>query len=59
MGVRHLERLRRARELLASRGFDTRDTRLACYGAAGFDRELTAAQSGEVLLISPEQLYAG
>jgi hypothetical protein len=59
MGIRNVERLRRARELLAARGFDTRDTRLACYGGAGFDRELVRAAGHEVLLVPVEHLYAG
>src|SRR5579863_4555897 len=40
MGTRHVDRLRRARDLLAVKGFDTRDTVLTCYSGAGFDREL-------------------
>ncbi len=41
LGARHVDRLRRARDLLAGRGYDTRDTVLACYGAAGFDPDLS------------------
>lgn len=41
MGIRHVERLRRARDLLADRGFDTSETVLACYSAAGFNNDLT------------------
>lgn len=37
MGARHVDRLRRARDLLAGRGYDTRDTVLTCYGGARFD----------------------
>jgi hypothetical protein len=57
--VAHLsiERLRRARDLLAVRGFDTRDTRLACYSGAGFDRELQAVQRPDIRLIGLSQLY--
>lgn len=40
IGVRHIERLRRARDLLADRGYDTRDTVLAGYSAAGFDPQV-------------------
>jgi uncharacterized protein len=36
MDLRHVERLRRARDLLAVKGFDTRDTLLSCYSGAGF-----------------------
>ncbi len=58
MGVRHVERLRRARELLAGKGFDTRDTVLACYSGAGFDPELLASTSGDqVLTIGLGELY--
>jgi uncharacterized protein len=31
MGTGHLERLRRARDLLAVKGYDTEQTRLSCY----------------------------
>ncbi|WP_322780527.1 ATP-binding protein [Frankia sp. Cas4] len=58
MGVRHVERLRRARELLAGKGFDTRDTVLACYSGAGFDPELRASiSSDQVLTIGLGELY--
>jgi AAA+ ATPase superfamily predicted ATPase len=58
MDQRHVERLRRARDLLAVKGFDTRDTVLACYSGAGFHPDLTAAQPGDVRLIGLDQLYA-
>jgi hypothetical protein len=47
MGSRHVERLRRARDLLAGRGFDTRETVLACYSGAGFDPQLHALTGGD------------
>jgi hypothetical protein len=47
MGSRHVERLRRARDLLAGRGFDTRETVLACYSGTGFDPQLHALTSGD------------
>jgi uncharacterized protein len=53
----HLERLRRARDLLAVKGFDTRDTVLACYSGAGFAPDLRA-HAGNVALISLDQLYS-
>jgi hypothetical protein len=59
MGSRHLERLRRARELLAERGFDTRDAKLACYGGAGFDQDLTTMRAPDLLLVPLDRLYAG
>lgn len=53
-GPRHVERLARARHLLAERGYDVRDTRLACYSGAGFADGL----GDGVLTIGPDQLYA-
>ncbi|MFV2088882.1 AAA family ATPase [Micromonospora sp. LOL_021] len=41
MGARHVDRLRRARDLLAGRGYDTRDTVLTCYSGVGFEPGLT------------------
>ena len=60
MGLRHLARLSRARDLLAVKKYDTRSTAFVCYSAAGFDRGLRAAAKrdpGRVLLIGPEDLY--
>ncbi|AQZ65328.1 archaeal ATPase, fused to C-terminal DUF234 domain [[Actinomadura] parvosata subsp. kistnae] len=54
----HVERLRRVRDLLAARGYDTRSTRLACYSAAGFTADLLAAEGDELMLVTPERLYA-
>ena len=58
MGMRHLARLRRARDLLAANGFDTSETVLACYARAGFDAELRAAGGHEVLLADLDAIYA-
>ena len=60
MGMRHLARLARARDLLAAKKYDVGGTVLACYSAAGFDEELRrqAALKG-ILLVGAEQLYAG
>lgn len=58
MDLRHVQRLRRARDLLAVKGFDTRNALLTCYSGAGFDRELTAAQGTDIQLVSLDQLYA-
>ncbi len=58
MGLRHLGRLRRARDLLAAGGFDTSETVLACYAGAGFDAELRAAAGPEVLLADLAAIYA-
>jgi hypothetical protein len=35
--VSHIERLRRARDLLAVKGYDASATMRACYSGAGFD----------------------
>ncbi len=55
MGTRHVERLRRARDLLAAKGYDTSRTVLTCYGGAGFDPELSAA--ADVATVGLDQLY--
>ncbi|WP_254667785.1 AAA family ATPase [Streptomyces griseus] len=53
-----LERLRVSLVDLAELGEDIGRTRLACYGAAGFSPGLRNAEAdGEVLLVSPEELY--
>lgn len=59
MGLGHVERLRRAQDLLAVRGFDTRGTVLACYSGAGFSRDLQAAQAPGIRLVGLDQLYDG
>jgi hypothetical protein len=56
LGIRHIERLRRARELLGDRGFDVRDTVLACYSRNGFEPGVHEAPD-RVLTISLEDLY--
>jgi AAA+ ATPase superfamily predicted ATPase len=58
MGVRHVQRLRRARDLLAVKGFETRDTVLACYSGAGFDAELLASPAADIRLVGLDMLYA-
>jgi uncharacterized protein len=58
MDLRHVERLRRARDLLAVKGFDTRNTLLSCYSGAGFHPELQAAQGDGIHLVGLERLYA-
>ena len=62
MGLAHLERLRRIRGLLTAQGRPGAATaRLLCFSGAGFTAELRdeAAQSGEVRLLAPADLYAG
>jgi hypothetical protein len=59
MGVRHVGRLRRDRDLLAGKGYDTRDTVLACYGGAGFEPALRNASGPDrVLTVGLDDLYA-
>jgi AAA+ ATPase superfamily predicted ATPase len=58
MDLRHVGRLRRARDLLAVKGFDTRDTLLSCYSGAGFSPELKAASDADIRLIGLDQIYA-
>ena len=58
MDLRHIERLRRARDLLAVKGLDTRDVVLGCYSGAGFSRELQAARSHDIRLVGLDQIYA-
>ena len=59
MGLRHLDRLARARDLLTSRGLDASAAVLTCYSGAGFDEDLQAAATagGNVLLVDAERLY--
>ena len=58
IGVAHLERLGRARELLAARGLDTAHCGLVFFSAAGFSESLrTAAERGGVLLVGLDEIY--
>jgi uncharacterized protein len=59
MDTRHLDRLRRARDLLSVKGFQTAGTRLACYSGTGFSRGLRtlAASEPRVLLVGLDRLY--
>jgi uncharacterized protein len=59
MDTGHVNRLHRARDLLAVKGFDTRDTKLACYSGAGFTPELAASRAQDITLIGLDQLYGG
>ena len=56
-GARHVDRLSRARDLLAGRGYDTRDTVLACYSGAGFEADLSTP-GDRVQTIGVDDLYA-
>ena len=55
-----LERLRRARDLLAVKEYDTEQTRLTCYSGARFEPELADRAAGDPLiqLVGLEDLYA-
>ncbi|GGP00678.1 ATP-binding protein [Nonomuraea glycinis] len=55
MGPGHSARLRRARELLAAKKYDVRDTVLACYSGVGFDGEL--GSEGDVRAVGLGELY--
>lgn len=60
MGQARVARLTRTRELLAVKGYDTRNTVLACYSAAGFDaglREMATADPAGIQLIDPDRMY--
>ena len=59
MGTGHLGQLRRARDLLAVKGYDTEQTRLTCYSGARFDSELVDRVAGDplILLVGLEELY--
>lgn len=61
MNGRHVERLGRARDILAAQGYDTRETILACYSGAGFADDLRAAAADDerLLLVDLERLYQG
>jgi uncharacterized protein len=56
----HTRRLRRARDLLAVKGYDTTTTRLTCYSGAGFDDDLRAEARHDDLiqLVGLDTLYA-
>ena len=60
MGLGHLARLRRARDLLSAKGEPAADAVLACYSGGGFTEELRelAATDPHILLVSLDRLYA-
>jgi hypothetical protein len=59
MGLGHLDRLRRARDLLSVKGYHAADAVLACYSGTGFSAELRAVggSNPSVLLVDLERLY--
>jgi uncharacterized protein len=56
MGLRHVERLRRARDLLAA-NFDTTNCVLTCYSAAGFSDDLRAVADPRLSLVTLDDIY--
>ncbi|GAA1602765.1 ATP-binding protein [Kribbella sancticallisti] len=60
MGVDHLDRLVRARDLLGGRGLDTGRCLLACFSGTGFTDALRAveAERDDVLLVTLADMYA-
>lgn len=59
MTLGHVERLRRARDLVSLKGFDTEDCRLTCYSGAGFDANLIEASRSDprIQLVGLAELY--
>jgi hypothetical protein len=59
MGAGHIDRLARARELLAGAGRDVSCCRLACFSAAGFADSLRrrAAEDPDIALVGLDELY--
>lgn len=57
MGRPHVDRLRRARDLLSSR-FDVSGCVLACYSGAGFHENLRREAGPDVALLSLADIYA-
>jgi hypothetical protein len=58
MDLRHVQRLRRARDLLAVKGFETSGCLLTWYSGAGFSPELLAARDPDIHPIGLGQIYA-
>jgi hypothetical protein len=56
MDSRHIQRLARARDILAGAGYDAGQTVLACYSGAGFRRDLV--ESDRLRLIGLDRIYA-
>jgi uncharacterized protein len=57
MGRADLDRLVRARDLLADRGFDTTDTRLVCFSGTGFAADLRGHDE-RLLTVGFDDLYS-
>ncbi|RJO74723.1 ATP-binding protein [Nocardia panacis] len=61
VGLGHLERLRRIRELLLERGIASEQTRLALFGALGFTSDLLREAEADrgIQLVGLDRLYCG
>jgi hypothetical protein len=60
IGLGHVDRLSRIRDLLAAQGrYGASTARLACFGGAGFTDELTEAarRDDSIVLVRPADLY--
>ncbi|WP_198036807.1 ATP-binding protein [Nocardia sp. BMG51109] len=65
MTLGHVDKLRRARDLLSAKGYDTSETVLACYSGAGFDENLRGVgravgrrSSDSPMLVDLKDLYS-
>jgi uncharacterized protein len=56
MNRQHVERLARARDLLSAT-FNVSDCVLACYSAAGFHDDLRSTASGQLALVTLDDIY--
>ena len=62
MGGDQAERLRQIRSLLAAQGrYDTSQTKLLCFSAAGFkdSLQLEATEDSDLILVDANELYGG
>lgn len=60
LGSGHAERLRQIRSLLTAQGrYDTSQTKLLCFSAAGFkdSLRLEAATGSDLILVDGDELY--
>jgi hypothetical protein len=59
IGLPHLDRLRRARDLLSVKGHNTTETVLACYSGAGFTGDLRTAAAADprIILVGLDRIY--
>jgi len=57
LGQRQLDRLQRAREVLAARGYDAEGARLMLFSGKGFDEGLAASSAEQLMTVGPDGLY--